>query len=248
VIAPLHVLDNPVWSALTGPQSGHSEVVGDVARYRPEMSLFGAFADLPGPRHWTAMAELVGPGGVVITTGPTGPPPQGWTVEFDGEGVQMTGESVDVARPVDVPEGTEIVRLGADDVADMLELVALTRPGPFAPDTWELGGYVGVRRGGRLVAMAGERMRPVGWAEISAVATHPDHRREGLGELLVRVVAAGIRARGELPLLHASSDNTSAIRLYEAMGFAFRRTARFQAVRAQGVPSDGDPDPVTPHH
>jgi len=241
------VLDNPVWSALTGPQRDYAEVVGDIARYQPEVSLFGAFARLPGPRHWTAMAELIGAGGVVITTGPTGPPPDGWRVEYDGEGVQMTGEGVDVARQLDVPEGADIVRLGADDVADMLELVALTRPGPFEPATWELGGYVGIRRDGRLVAMAGERMRPVGWAEISAVATHPDHRRQGLGELLVRVVAAGIRERDELPLLHVAATNTSAIRLYEAMGFAARGTVRFLSVRAPGEPQQGGPDPVMPH-
>jgi ribosomal protein S18 acetylase RimI-like enzyme len=244
----LHVLDNPVWSALTGPQRDYAEVVGDIARYRPEVSLFGAFAELPGPRQWAAMAELIGAGGVIITTGPTGPPPEGWTVEFDGEGVQMIGEDVDVARQLDAPGGTELVRLGADDVADMLELVALVRPGPFAPSTWELGGYVGVRRSGRLVAMAGERMRPVGWAEISAVATHPDHRRQGLGELLVRVVTAGIRARGELPVLHVASHNTSAIRLYQAMGFAVRRTTRFQAVKAPGPQVQGDPNPATSVH
>jgi len=244
----LDVLDNPVWSALTGPQRDYGQVVGDIARYRPEVSLFGAFVGLPGPRQWTAMAELIGADGVVITTGPTGPPPEGWTVEFDGVGVQMTGEDVDVARQLDAPEGADLVRLGADDVADMLELVALARPGPFAPSTWELGGYVGVRRAGRLVAMAGERMRPVGWAEISAVATHPDHRRQGLGELLVRVVSVGIRARGELPLLHVASDNTSAIRLYQAMGFVVRRTTRFQAVRSPDVSGQSDPTPVTSLH
>jgi ribosomal protein S18 acetylase RimI-like enzyme len=244
----LHVLDNPVWSALTGPQRYYGEVVGDIARYRPEVSLFGAFVEQPGPLQWTAMGELIGAGGVVITTGPTGPPPEGWTVEFDGEGLQMTGEAVDVVRQLDVPDGAEIVRLGADDVVDMLELVALARPGPFSPATWELGGYVGVRRGGRLVAMAGERMRPAGWAEISAVATHPDHRRLGLGELLVRVVAAGIRARDELPLLHVAATNTAGIRLYEAMGFAVRDTVRFLAVQAPGTASRGEPDPIRPAH
>jgi GNAT superfamily N-acetyltransferase len=244
----LHVLDNPAWSALTGPQRGYGEVADGAARYRSEVSLFGAFDGPPGPRHWTAMAELVGPGGAVITTDPTGLPPEGWAVEYDGEGVQMTGEAVDGARPGDVPEGIDIVQLGADDVPDMLELVALAHPGPFARSTWELGGYVGVRRNGRLVAMAGERMRPIGWAEISAVATHPDHRRQGLGELLVRVVTAGVKARGEQPLLHVAADNTSAIRLYEAMGFAVRRSARFRAVRAPGAPSSSDPSRVTSPH
>ena len=249
-MASLHVLDNPAWSALTGPQRSHGEVVGDVARYRPEVSLFGAFSGPPGPRQWTEMAELVGAGGVIITIGQTASPPEGWTVLFDGEGVQMTGEHVEVARKIDLAEGIDVVRMGADDVADMLELVALTRPGPFAVGTWELGGYVGIRgRGrGRLVAMAGERMRPVGWAEISAVGTHPDHRRQGLGEHLVRVVASGIVARGERPMLHASTANTSAIRLYEAMGFTVRRTVRFVSARAPGAPTGNDLDPLTPPH
>jgi len=236
----LHVLDNPAWSALTGPQRSFGVVAGSVARFRPEVSAFGAFADDPGPADWSAMAELVGPGGVVITTGRTGAPPDGWTVEYDGGAVQLTGERLtdDDAR---VPDWVEVVPLGADHAQDMLELVALTRPGPFAPHTWELGGYVGIRSGGRLVAMAGERMRPVGWSEISAVATHPDHRRQRLGQLLVRVVAAGIVARSEVPMLHASADNAGAIRLYEAMGFTLRCRPRFVAARAPGEAPAGEP-------
>lgn len=236
-----HPLDNPAWSALTGTQRAHGQVVGAVARYHPEVSAFGAFAGVPGPGDWTAMADLVGPGGVVITTGCTSTPPEGWTVEYDGTGVQLTGEALVDAGPPAPPDGVSVVPLGPDDAADMLELVANTRPGPFARRTWVLGGYVGIRRGGRLVAMAGERMRPAGWAEISAVATDPDHRRQGLGELLVRVVAAGIVARGEVPMLHAAADNTGALRLYEAMGFTVRRRTRFVAARAPGGPADAAP-------
>ena len=245
---PLHALDNPAWSALNGPQRAHGEVAGAVARYDPQVSAFGAFADVPGPSDWDALAALVGPGAVVVTTGCTGPPPDGWEVEYDGMGVQFTGERlVDGAFPVPAA-GVEVVALGAEDATDMLELVALARPGPFAPRTWELGGYVGIRRDDRLVAMAGERMRPVGWAEISAVATHPDHRRQGLGELLVRVVAAGIAGRGEVPMLHASTDNAGAIRLYEAMGFTERRRTRFVAARAPGTAPADEPVLTLPPH
>jgi len=246
VTDPLHVLDNPAWSALTGPQRTHGEVAGPVARYHPEVSAFGAFADVPAPPDWAALAALVGPGAVVITTGCTGTPPEGWEVEYDGEAVQLTGERLVGAPAPALPAGVEVVTLGAADATDMVELVALTRPGPFAPRTWELGGYVGVRRDGRLVAMAGERMRPVGWAEISAVATRPDHRRQGLGELLVRQVAAGIAARGEVPMLHASTDNTTAIRLYEAMGFTLRRHTRFVATRSPGTAEVDQPVPTLP--
>jgi ribosomal protein S18 acetylase RimI-like enzyme len=253
---PVHVLDNPAWSALTGPQRSFGVRTGDVARFDPEISLFGAFAAGPGPGPdpghdpdpdpgaWGQMAELIGPGGVVITTGRTGTPPEGWSVEYDGGAVQMTGEVLVGAGDPPASETREVVPLGTDDVPEMLELVALARPGPFAPRTVELGGYVGIRRRGRLVAMAGERLRPVGWAEISAVATHPDHRRQGLGELLVRVVAAGIVARGETPVLHAAADNAAALRLYGAMGFTLRRRCRFVAARAPGGSASGPPEPV----
>jgi ribosomal protein S18 acetylase RimI-like enzyme len=229
VTGPTHPLDNPAWSALTGPQRGQAEVAGRVARYRPGISLFAAFDGPPGPDHWAAMADLAGPSELVITAVCTGTPPVGWSVEFDGDAAQMTGAGIDgVAGPG--PDG--VVRLGVDDVDDMMDLVAETRPGPFTQRTWELGGYLGVRRGGRLVAMAGERMRPVGWAEISAVATRHEHRGQGLGRMLVGAVASGIVARGETPVLHVSTDNTGAIRLYESMGFDRRGTVRFVAARA----------------
>ena len=232
----MHPLDNPVWAALNGPQRSVAEAGDLAARYLPQISSFGAFPGPPGSEHWRAMARLIGPGGRVIITGPTGTPPEGWCTEYDGMGVQMTGEALDVP-PADVAalrSDLHVLHLGKADAADMVELVELARPGPFAPRTWELGGYVGVRIDGELVAMAGQRFRPTGWCEISAVATHPDHRRRGLGAHLVRVVAAGAVARGELPMLHTAADNTDAIRLYEAMGFTHRAMARFMAVRAPG--------------
>jgi ribosomal protein S18 acetylase RimI-like enzyme len=213
-----------------------AERAGPVARYRPDVSSFGAFDGPPARRHWQAMAELVGPGGVVVVTGPVTDPPEGWTVEYDGAGVQLTGAQL-VASPAEVAAlrpDVDVVPLGPAEADEMVALVELTRPGPFSPRTQVLGGYVGVRSGGTLVAMAGQRFRPECWCEISAVATHPGHRRRGLGELLVRVVAAGIAARSETPFLHAAADNVAALRLYGAMGFTVRRQARFVAARAPG--------------
>jgi ribosomal protein S18 acetylase RimI-like enzyme len=117
----------------------------------------------------------------------------------------------------------------------MLDLVARTRPGPFLPRTPELGTYLGIRRGGRLVAMAGERMHPPGWTEVSAVCTDSAYRGQGLGARLVRAVVAGVRARDESAFLHAAATNTGAIRLYESLGFRLRVRMAFLAVR---VPAD----------
>ena len=119
------------------------------------------------------------------------------------------------------------------DVDAMLALVGRTEPGPFARRTHELGTYLGVRDDlVGLVAMAGERLRVPGATEISAVCTDPAARGSGLATRLVLAIAAGIRARGELPILHASADNTSAIRLYAQLGFTLRAEPSFVAVRA----------------
>ncbi|WP_405755155.1 MULTISPECIES: GNAT family N-acetyltransferase [unclassified Streptomyces] len=223
---PVHVLDNPVWAALSGPSSAFAETGprGLAARYLADTSPFVALADPQDPRAWADLAELAGPGSTVWITGLPTPPP-GWTTETSIAGVQLDGGAV---RAEAAPEA---VLLGPADVSEMLELVGLTKPGPFARRTVELGTYLGIRHEGRLVAMAGERMRPPGWSEISAVCTHPDHRGRGLAGRLVRAVAAGIRARGERPFLHAAADNTGAIALYESMGFTLRRRPLFLGVR-----------------
>jgi predicted GNAT family acetyltransferase len=116
-------------------------------------------------------------------------------------------------------------------VPETLALVERTRPGPLLPWTIELGTYLGIRRDGALVAMAGERLRPVGWTEISAVCTDPSYRGQGLATTLVLALVAGIRARGEHAFMHAAATNTVAIRLYESLGFEIRTRPTFMAVR-----------------
>jgi predicted GNAT family acetyltransferase len=84
--------------------------------------------------------------------------------------------------------------------------------------------------------MAGERMRPPGWTEISAVCTDPAWRGHGFASRLTRAVAAGIVARGDTPFLHAIATNVTAIRLYKELGFTHRRDIQFPLLsRAAGV-------------
>jgi ribosomal protein S18 acetylase RimI-like enzyme len=226
-----HLLDNPAWAALTGPHARFAERVGRAARYPVDVSPFTALADPADPRAWDDLAALVGPGNLTPVTGATVAPPGGWQVMESGQGVQLVDASLR-AEP-----DPHAVRLGPDDVPEMLDLVARTQPGPFLPRTVELGTYLGIRREGRLVAMAGERLHPPGWTEISAVCTDPDHRGRGLATRLVRAVAAGIRERGETPFLHAAAANTGAIRLYESIGFTLRRHTAFLLVRAPLQPN-----------
>ena len=220
-----HPLDNPVWSSLAGPHAHFAQRRGNVLRYPADVSPFIALPDRPDSADWANLAALAGPGAVVVLVGVRVPPPAGWTVAAALEGVQLVDAGVEAA-----PCG-EAVRLGPEDVTEMLDLAARTRPGPFLPRTRELGAYLGIRRGGALVAMAGERLQSPGWTEISAVCTDERWRGHGFASRLVRALVGTIRARGEIPFLHAVADNTGAIALYEALGFRLRRTITFSAVR-----------------
>lgn len=80
--------------------------------------------------------------------------------------------------------------------------------------------------------MAGERLHPPGWTEISAVCTDPSVRGQGLATRLVLAVAHGIRERGETPFLHTAAGNHNAIRLYDSLGFRLRRRTVFLTARA----------------
>jgi ribosomal protein S18 acetylase RimI-like enzyme len=222
------VLDNPMWASLSGPHAHFADRNGRAARFRTDVSVFSALADPDDPRAWADLAELAGPGAVVVLAGaPVGAVP-GWEIVKDELGVQLVDTAVTAtADPQAVP-------LGLDDVPEILDLVRRTKPGPFLARTVALGTYLGIRRGGRLVAMAGTRLHPPGWTEISAVCTDPAHRGEGLATRLVRAVAADIRARSRTPFMHALSTNTSAIQLYESIGFAHRRTVPFLQLRTPG--------------
>ena len=150
--------------------------------------------------------------------------PDGWTVAREFDVVQMTGGTVDAV------DRTEVIRLGPADVPEMLELVGMTRPGPFGPRTIELGDYVGIRRDGALIAMAGERLRFTGWTEISTVCTAPAHRGQGLASLLVSALLDSIGHRSERAFLHVTTTNTGALRLYERLGFRTRRVLTIAVV------------------
>jgi predicted GNAT family acetyltransferase len=198
------------------------------------VSVFHALSDARDPRAWADLAELVGPGAEVPLNGDDVAPPEGWSVVAGGTGVQLVETAALEVRPE--PEAEVLDPHDAVVVAEMLALVERNKPGPFLPGTPLMGTYLGIRRGGRLVAMAGERLHPQGWTEISAVCTDAEHRGQGLASRLVRAVAAGIHARGDRALLHAAATNTGAISVYLGLGFELRRHTSFRLLRAPGVP------------
>jgi ribosomal protein S18 acetylase RimI-like enzyme len=231
------VLDNAGWHALVGPHAGFARGAGRARAYRDEISVFHAAAD-DSDDAWADLAGLAAPNGtVVLFRGDPMTPPPGWDPAFQGDGHQMvlTGPlpSVPPLPAVDPASGLAVTMrdLGDDDAPAMVDLVALTEPGPFRPRTHELGGYVGIFHGAELVAMAGRRLHPPGFVEVSAVCTHPTARRRRYASIVSAHVAGGILAEGEVPFLHVAVSNTSARAVYEQLGFTTRRIVSFGAFR-----------------
>ena len=164
--------------------------------------MFAALAESDTDTAWHDLAALVGDGmGALFRPDPP-TPPSGWSCPTEGEGHQMVLADLVATEP---PVGVRT--LGTADVGEMLALVEITHPGPFVVRTVELGGYVGVFDGDTLVAMAGQRLAPPGFREISAVCTHPEFRGRGLAAGLTSLVAQRIIERGEQPFLHHAADN-----------------------------------------
>lgn len=218
-MASAHPLDNPVWSALTGRQFHLAVVQGGARRYDPAYGVFAAMAD-------RSDASLAGLGALVAAHGdvaflqanpPTKAP--GVVIASQEVGVQMTAGRLTAAPSPDV----EMTPLSDAHGPAILALATLTKPGPFFERTHQLGDFFGIYADGRLVAMAGERMKPAGFTEVSGVCTHPEYRGHGYAGALTRLVSERILSRGETPFLHAYASNRGAIALYETLGFTPRR-------------------------
>lgn len=219
--------DNPVWLALNSYQS-HFNIGGNLCRFfPPDVSPF------VGMKFWDER-DLP----VLMESIPTNRP-----------------FSVMIARQVQLPEDLEIVfscplyqmccfhpvpsfnpglaihKLGYEDVGQMLELTNKTKPGPFLDKTIEMGSYYGIFNNGMLVSMAGERLRLVGFTEVSAICTHPEYLGKGYASVLTSYVSQTIFASGEIPFLHVKTDNVRAIEVYRRAGFEIRTEVFFAIFR-----------------
>jgi predicted GNAT family acetyltransferase len=222
-----HPLDRPIWTALSGRQGEFALGHGRARRIAPDIGVFVAAED-DTPESLAALADLVRTYGESWRMEVGATPVPGTETVSQALGVQMVAEALTPAPP----PAFAFAPLSAADAPEMLELALLTRPGPFAARTHQLGDFVGVREGGRLIAMAGERLKPDGYTEVSGVCTHPDHRGKGYAAGLMRHVAGKILDRGETPFLHAYATNTGAIGLYETLGFRIRTQVTVTALRA----------------
>jgi len=217
-------LDRPVWASLQ--QQPHWGIGDERARrFKPEINRFAATRG-DDAKCLAALEALLSPGDdvVYLLQVPRIVVPPNLEVLKEASGVQLMA-----SRPLEPDLDVEV--LGDADAADMLALATLTEPGPFFARTHTMGRFIGVRVGGRLVAMAGERLRFAGHVEVSGVCTHPEFRGRGLARRLSAAVTAEIQRRGNQAVLHAWTRNTAAIALYQSLGFVQRAEVNLAVLR-----------------
>jgi ribosomal protein S18 acetylase RimI-like enzyme len=236
-----HPLNAVIWQALTGTQASLAEGDDRARRYPPDIAPFAATVDTEPASFRSLLTLIGGDDQIALFTAEQVEAPSAFSVVRRAPVDQMV--FADAAAWTAQP-AVPIVALTVADVPEMLALAKVTEPGPFGPRTIELGHYIGIRRQGVLVAMAGERMRLDGFTEISAVCVEPAHRGHGFAAELVRSLASSIGARSETPFLHVFSSNHAAIALYRKLGFALRRRMHLAVLRrtvAGRVPDGSDP-------
>jgi ribosomal protein S18 acetylase RimI-like enzyme len=208
------LLSNVAWHSLTGPQERYSSGTSGARRYARGFSPILAFAE-PETPDLLALTPYCDIGEHLYCAGWSGPVPADWQLDADTTASQMVWHG---AMPP-VEKALSAVRLETKHVPQMLDLVAITQPGPFGERTVALGEYYGVFDAERLVAMAGERMEAGGLREISGVCTHPDYQGRGYARRLVEKLVRVELGRNQTPFLHVVQENGQARRLYERMGF-----------------------------
>lgn len=226
----MHPLDNVIWQALTTRQAEFAESFDQACRFVPEVTSLYGFVE-PTEQGYESLAALAGAvGTAAVFLDEPYKPRRGWDHVGGAPLLQMVctnGSGSSTARLDEI----EFVELQSADVPEMLELAALTKPGPFGKRTRELGNYLGIRRDRKLVAMAGQRMKVPGYTEVSAICTHPRHSGKGYARMLMSEVMRRVRERGETPFLHVREDNVRAIELYKKLEFHTRKRLHYAVLQ-----------------
>lgn len=221
------VLNNPVWGALTSGDVALSSGTATAKFFDERISPFAGFEE--GYKSgFDELHALLPPGRTILYATPSPiSPPDGWQLLHTVPGLQFVYKG----GAATMPPGYSLVPLGEEHTAQMLELTALTKPGPFGPRTIDFGHYFGIFEGDQLVAMTGQRLHVHGYTEISAVCTHPGHLGKGYAASLVQHAVQLIVQQDKTPFLHVRADNHRAITLYERLGFAVSRPMNFYVLK-----------------
>ncbi|HVS98029.1 MAG TPA: GNAT family N-acetyltransferase [Puia sp.] len=223
----MHPLDNPAWSALTTEQANIAVGNDEAKRYAPDILPFAGLAR-PEAAAAASLDPLFTPGETFYLIGDIPPLPAGWRLENELPCAQLLApENLHCMQQATEP----IVPLGPADRDEMFQLINSTQPGYYHRETRQTGAYFGIRRQGRLVSMAGERMRMTGFSELSAICTDPGFTGHGYAQQLIAWLCRKQVAGGITPFLHVSLVNQRALRLYVHLGFRHRREITFRRIR-----------------
>ncbi|MBB6502513.1 GNAT family N-acetyltransferase [Pedobacter cryoconitis] len=218
-----HILDNPAWNALISGNQELSNGIEDVKYFNKEVSPFVGLKE-NSISNFHQLYELIQHDSpVAFVNAAETQIPDCWKVLHLVSAYQMVYNQITVPANVNM----DLISLKEENVPEMLALTQLTKPGPFAKKTIEMGHYQGIFEDGKLVAMAGQRLHPSPYAEISAVCTHPEYLGKGYAKQLLLSQVHRIKAKSEIPFLHVRHDNERAIQVYESLGFSTRKEVYF---------------------
>ena len=217
-----HILDNMIWNAITTGNNDIAIINGDVGCYLPEIAPFAGMKDFNGINLKKLYEFIPANQSVAISSlNKMNHDEDRWKLLQPMDVTQMVYE-----QPVNIfttNNSPLIVPLSEEHIPQMIELTALTRPGPFLQQTIRFKNYFGIFIEDRLAAMTGQRMHPKSYMEVSAVCTHPDFRGRGYAKTLMLHVMKIILDNSFIPFLHVLSNNINAIDLYKSIGFRTRR-------------------------
>lgn len=208
-------LDNPVYYALLSGDANKAFGSGQAKYFDQEVSPFVGFPE----QYVDGFNELhqILPAGrtILFATRNEIALPKGWELLHFIQGSQflyLLGKEFD-------NHFSNVTHLDQQHVDQMVNLAALTKPGPFGKRTIDFGNYHGIFDQDKLVSMTGSRLHVNDYTEISAVCTHPGYLGRGFAQVLIQHQINSILHENKIPFLHVRSDNKRAIDLYERLGF-----------------------------
>jgi len=225
-----HILDNMIWNAITTGNNDMAIINGDVGCYLPDIAPFAGMKNF-NDVNLKKLYEFIRPHRNVAISSlhKMGHDENKWKLIQPMDVTQMVYEHT--VNTFTTKNSSLIVPLSEEHVPQMMELTALTRPGPFLQQTIRFKNYFGIFRDDRLAAMTGQRMHPLPYMEVSAVCTHPDFRGLGYAKTLMLHVMKIILDNSFTPFLHVLSNNSNAIELYKTIGFQTRKQIFVDVIR-----------------
>ncbi|MBB6109828.1 putative GNAT family acetyltransferase [Mucilaginibacter lappiensis] len=222
-----HLLDNPIWNALISGNNNLAYGNSQVKYFAQNVAPFVGFENY-SVANFNTLHDLVTEQRVLaVVSAEEITIPAQWKVLNNMKILQMVFDGP-------IPPETlnhELITLQDQHIPAMLSLTKMTNPGPFTERTIDFGNYKGIFHNDELIAMAGYRTQPSPYIEVSAVCTHPSYHGKGYAGTLINYHIRQIIAASGIPYLHSRTDNATAIKLYQKLGFVARKEMTFNIIQ-----------------